>query len=135
MQSHNTVGWFEIYVNDMERARNFYQTVFALELEQMDMPEGMKSAGLEMWTFPADMETERYGAPGALVYMPETPGFNVGPGGTIVYFMSQDCAVEAARVAEAGGTLIQDKMAIGEHGFIAMVQDSEGNMIGIHSDA
>lgn len=133
MDKSNVVGWFEIYVSDMERARNFYQTVLGVELSKMDMPEGMENNGMEMWVFPADMEAGHYGAPGALVYMSETPGFKVGPGGTIVYFVSQDCAVEAERAEQAGGTVIQAKMAIGDQGFIAMLQDSEGNMIGIHS--
>ncbi|MGF1545803.1 MAG: VOC family protein [Thiotrichales bacterium] len=37
------------------------------------------------------------------------------------------------RAAANGGTLQQDKMAIGKHGFIALVKDTEGNVIGLHS--
>jgi hypothetical protein len=41
--------------------------------------------------------------------------------------------VEAARAAEHGGRVVQKKMPIGEYGFIALVNDSEGNLIGLHS--
>jgi hypothetical protein len=58
-----------------------------------------------------------------------TPGAN----GTLVYFSCEDCALEAARAAEHGGRVVQEKMAIGEYGFIALVNDTEGNMIGLHS--
>ena len=52
---------------------------------------------------------------------------------TVVYFESSDCAVPLARVIPAGGTIIRPKVAIGPFGFIALVQDSEGNVIGLHS--
>ncbi len=87
-------------------------------------------ADMEMYTFP--MSPEGYGAGGALVKMVGCPS---GGGGTLVYFSCQDCAVEAARAAANGGAVVKDKMAIGEYGFIAMVTDTEGNMIGLHSMA
>ena len=46
---------------------------------------------------------------------------------------ARDCAVDAARAVAHGGILIKEKTSIGEHGFIALVQDTEGNMIGFHS--
>jgi hypothetical protein len=58
-----------------------------------------------------------------------------GDGGTLVYFSCADCATEAARVAGAGGVVCQPKMGIGEYGHIAIVQDTEGNTIGLHSMA
>ena len=67
--------------------------------------------------------------PGALVKMPGCPS----GGGTLVYFACEDCAVEAARAAAHGGQVVKPKMSIGEHGAIALVQDTEGNMIGLHS--
>lgn len=125
----NVVGWFEIYVNDMERAQVFYETVFACSMEDMKMPEGMSS--VQMKAFPSTVgETQGPGAAGALVQMASMPG---GGAGTIVYFSSEDCAVEIARVKEAGGVVMAEKMPIGDYGFIAMAQDTEGNMIGIHS--
>lgn len=119
---NNPVGWFEIYVQDMNRAKAFYETVFAGKLDKLPATD------LEMWAFPMDMGT--YGAPGALIQM---PGCQSGGGGTLVYFSCMDCAVEAARAASAGGAVFKEKFSIGQHGFIALVTDTEGNMIGLHS--
>ncbi len=126
----NPVGWFEIYVADMERARNFYAKTLGVELEKMAMPESEDMDGMEMWSFPMEMEVP--GAAGALVKM---EGCGPGGGGTLVYFSCADCAVEEGRAAEAGGQVVKGKFPIGEYGFIAMVMDTEGNMIGLHSNA
>lgn len=131
MSQTNLVGWFEIYVQDMARARVFYEAVFGVELQTLkasggeDCPDDI---GLEMLSFPG--ETDRYGANGALCRMPSVPS---GPGGTLVYFACEDCAVIAQRVVQAGGRVHREKMAIGEYGFIVLAFDTEGNMIGLHS--
>ena len=128
----NAVGWFEIYVQDMNRAKTFYENVFQVTLQQLPpppAPEDQSCEGnMEMWTFP--MSEQGYGAAGALIQMEGVPS---GGSGTMVYFSCQDCAVEAARAAEGGGSIFRNKMPIGEHGFIAIVNDTEGNMIGLHS--
>ncbi|MDD5320552.1 MAG: VOC family protein [Methylococcales bacterium] len=130
----NPVVWFEIYVQDMERAKAFYEAVLAVNLEKMPAPteEMCKEGNMEMWSFPADKNTAKttYGACGMLVKM---EGFPPGSGATIVYFGCEDCAIEAARATENGGSIFKEKMSIGEHGFIALVYDTEGNMIGLHS--
>jgi len=124
----NSVGWFEIYVEDMDRAKNFYETMLDQKLEKLPSPEGVEG---EMWMFgSSECEEELPGAVGALVKM---EGFGPGPGGTLVYFNCNDCAVEEARAAESGGTVVQGKFSIGEYGNIALLQDTEGNMIGLHS--
>ncbi len=119
---NNPVGWFEIYVADMIRARAFYEAVFGVALAELGSP------GMEMWAFP--MLPERPGASGALVRM---PGFPMGGNNILVYFSCADCAVEAAKAAESGGNVHKEKMSIGQYGFIALVIDTEGNMIGLHS--
>lgn len=119
---HNPIDWFEIYVQDMERARAFYNQVFQVQLERIDTPD------LEMWGFP--MDGERYGASGALVRM---PGFAPTGNGVMVYFKCKDCADEAARAAGSGGSVVKPKFSIGKYGHIALVKDTEGNMIGLHS--
>jgi uncharacterized protein len=119
---YNPVGWFEIYVQDMARAKKFYEAVFGVKLAKLPTPD------LEMWAFP--MEMERSGAAGALVHM---IGFPSGGNSVLVYFSCTDCAVEAARVRQAGGRLEKEKTSIGEYGFIALAVDTEGNMIGLHS--
>lgn len=119
---NNPVGWFEIYVADMARAKAFYEAVFGVALAELGSP------GMEMWAFP--MLPERPGASGALVRM---PGFPMGGNNIVVYFSCADCAVEAAKAAESGGTVHKEKMSIGQYGYIALVVDTEGNMIGLHS--
>jgi predicted enzyme related to lactoylglutathione lyase len=119
---NNPVGWFEIYVQDMERAKAFYESVFDVQLAKIDSPE------IEIWAFP--MQAERYGAPGALVRM---PGFSSGANSVLIYFSCADCAVEAAKAAGSGGKMEKEKFSIGEYGFIALISDTEGNMIGLHS--
>jgi hypothetical protein len=81
-----------------------------------------------MMSFSGDMSV--YGASGALV---KTDHANPGPGGTQVYFSVEDCATQQDRVAAAGGAVIRPKFSIGQFGFVALCQDTEGNMIGFNS--
>lgn len=126
----NPVAWFEIYVQDMERAKAFYEAMLDVKLEKMPPPTS--EMNMDMWGFPTDKEAapNLYGACGMLVKMEGVPS---GLGGTLVYFACQDCAVEAARAAENGGSIFKGKTPIGEHGFFALVHDTEGNLIGLHS--
>jgi hypothetical protein len=118
----NPAGWFEIYVQDMARAKPFYEKVFGVTLSRLESPD------IEMWAFPMDRST--YGAAGALVKM---PGFPSGGNSVLVYFHCEDCAVQANNAAKAGGKVQQAKTSIGQYGHIALVVDTEGNMIGLHS--
>jgi len=119
---NNPVNWFEIYVQDMARAKHFYESVFQLKLEKINSPD------IEMWGFPMNMNG--FGASGSLVKIDGVPS---GGNSTLVYFCCNDCAVEAERVAAAGGSIHKPKMSIGQYGFIALVVDSEGNKFGLHS--
>jgi predicted enzyme related to lactoylglutathione lyase len=120
----NPVGWFEIYVADMARAQKFYEAVFQRPLSPLSPP----GADYEMLAFA--MDSQGAGASGALVRHPMK-----GPaeGGTLVYFSCEDCANESARVLAHGGTVHRPKTSIGPFGFIAIVGDTEGNVIGLHS--
>lgn len=120
--NRNVVGWFEIYVQDIDRAKAFYQNTFQVTLERLESP------GMELWAFP--MQPDNAGCAGALVKM---NGKDSGVGGTIVYFSCADCAVEASRAVQNGGKIQKEKMSIGQYGFIALALDTEGNMIGLHS--
>lgn len=120
--AQNPVNWFEIYVDDMARAKKFYSAVLQIEFDKLNSP------GIEMWGFPMDMDGT--GASGSLVRM---PGFPAGGNSTLVYFACTDCAVQAGRVIEAGGQIQKEKFAIGEYGFVALAIDTEGNMFGLHS--
>lgn len=124
--NHNAVGWFEIYVQDINRAKAFYEAVFAVELNELESP--IPDPDFEMLAFPMNMEGS--GASGAIVKMAGCPS---GGMGTLVYFSCEDCATEASRVEAAGGKIFKPKMSIGQYGFIALVVDTEGNTIGLHS--
>lgn len=126
MAGSNSVNWFEIYVQDMARARAFYEAVLAIRLETLKAPD--EGDGLEMLAFPGEMD--RYGANGALCRMPGAPS---GGFGTLVYFACEDCAVEGGRVEAAGGRVHRPKMSIGQYGHIVLAVDTEGNMFGLHS--
>lgn len=120
----NPVGWFEIYVQDMARAKKFYEAVFETELVKLDNPD------VELWGFP--MELGEMGSPGALVKIEGCPS---GGNSVLVYFSCKDCAVEEARITANGGEVHRSKFSIGQYGFIALAIDTEGNMFGLHSMA
>lgn len=82
--------WFEIHVENITRARAFYECVLGITLENLKSPDSLDE--LEMWAFPTAMD-------------------RVG----------------------AGGALFKAKIPIGEYGHIALVQDTEGKLVGLHS--
>jgi predicted enzyme related to lactoylglutathione lyase len=119
---NNPVCWFEIYVQDMSRAKAFYEGVLGVTLEKLNSP------AIDMWAF--GMNSGTVGEGGALVHMPGCPS---GGNSTLVYFACEDCAVEESRVQKYGGRIQRPKMSIGEYGFITLAIDTEGNMIGLYS--
>ncbi len=125
MNQVNTVVWFEIYVQDMSRARSFYETVFQTKLEPL--PTATEE-DLSMVTFPN--VTDAPGTNGALVRAKGVPS---GGNSCLVYFFSEDCSTEEARIEEAGGKIMRPKMSIGQYGYVTMAYDTEGNLFGIHS--
>ncbi len=128
MEVKNPVGWFEIYVDDIERAQKFYENLLQVKLDNLADPNEQSGEILVMRSFPADMS--QHGCSGALVHM---PGFKAGANSTVIYFHSDDCAIEEGRIESAGGKIFKNKMSIGEYGFICIGTDTEGNMFGVHS--
>jgi len=120
--AHNAVGWFEIYVQDMPRAKAFYERVFQVTLTSLS------TATPELWAFPGSMTDS--GASGALARVSGMPS---GGNSTIVYFACRDCADELSRVVPAGGRILKDKFSIGQYGFAALAFDPDGNLFGLHS--
>ena len=121
---HNMVGWVEIPVTDMDRAKEFYEKVFNISISVHDL------GGFVMGWFPYDEGVK--GISGSLVkhesYQPSDHA------GSLIYFSCKDVAEEAGRAAAAGGEVLREKTAIGEgHGYMALIKDSEGNRIGLHS--
>ena len=87
----NPVHWFEIHVQDMDRARRFYESVLDVKLQRVNSDDA------EMWAFPMSME--HAGSGGALV---KVDGVRSGGNSTLVYFACNDCAVEAGRIDSSG---------------------------------
>lgn len=117
------VGWFEIPVSDMDRAKKFYEEVFKVEIGIHDF------GGLLMGWFPNIGEVP--GATGTLIkqesYIPSKEG-------TLVYFVSEDVDIELARIVNAGGSIYLKKTQISpEHGYMGVFIDSEGNRVALHS--
>lgn len=123
----NPVGWFEIYVQDLPRARAFYEAVFQISLTPLPFE------GAELLAFPMPQAEDFLSTPGASGALVRLPGCPSGGCGTLVYFSCADCAEETARALAHGGQLHKGKFPIGEYGFISLVVDTEGNLIGLHS--
>lgn len=120
------VGWFEIPVANMDRAKLFYDTVFNIEVQVQDFE------GTLMGWFP--FAEDKPGASGSLIqneaYSPSKSK------GVLVYFASDDVNNEINRVEAAGGTIIKPKTQISpDVGYMAVFIDSEGNRIALHSRA
>ncbi len=125
---NNVVGWFEIPVHDMERAMKFYQTVFGFTLERHTM------GSLDMAWFPAVRAGS--GAMGSLVH--NATAYKPSSDGVLVYFSahSGNLSHELSRVEAAGGKILRGKTLIKEDiGYMALLLDTEGNRIAMHSHA
>ncbi|MFO1498331.1 MAG: VOC family protein [Verrucomicrobiota bacterium] len=118
----DALNWFEIYVNDFERAKRFYEQSLHVSLQVHNMDQ------CQMGMFPFDMQN---GIGGALTKM---PGMSPGPGGTMVYLnVEGDLDGVIQRIPAAGGKIVKPRTSIGEHGYIGIFTDTEGNTVGLHS--
>lgn len=130
-QSPNTICWFEIYVDDIERAKKFYSTVLAIEFQDIPAPD--TTDDFKMALFPSDPDPAKMAVGGALIEMAGARNGADASTGTIVYFPCVDCSVEESRVEAAGGKVHKSKFSIGEYGFCAICLDTEGNTFGLYS--
>ena len=117
----NALNWFEIPVANLDRACGFYEKVLAVSLRRETF------FGVPTALFPH----QEPGVGGALVRDDQRP---VATGGSLVY-IDATAKLDAclARVSGAGGAVLQPRTAIGQAGFIALLRDSEGNTVGLHS--
>lgn len=123
---NNVVGWFEIPVSNIERAMKFYEAVLEVKLERNQM------GPLDMAWFP--FIENGAGSPGSLVYNEEY--YKPSSDGVLIYFTahSGDLENELSRVEDAGGQVLQAKTLIAEgYGYMAIILDTEGNRVALHS--
>ncbi len=118
----NPVTWFEIPVSDIGRARRFYEKVLGLELSLEQMEPFI------MALFP--MTQEASGAAGMLI---QGESYEPSHSGTLVYFSVDDIEETLRRVNVNGGKTLMPKKGLGEYGFIAHFEDTEGNRLALHS--
>ena len=123
----HAINWFEIPASDINRAQTFYETIFEFKMAFMDLGPNHKMA-----VFPGDQSS----ISGALAYHPEwyLPSDSVGP---LVYLNANpDLQIVQDRVEAAGGKVTIPKRQISpDHGFMAVIIDSEGNRVALHSQS
>lgn len=121
----NAINWFEIPATDIVRAKKFYEQIFEIKMEDMEMP-GMKYA-----MFPFDPTIGKVS--GGLAQSPmHTPGMT----GSILYLNANpDLQHVLNRIEKAGGQMTMPKTAIGQNGFMAFFTDTEGNNMALHSNS
>ena len=122
MTVKNAVNWFEIPVNDMEKAKAFYEDVLGLTLSINEM-----GPFLMAW-FPMHEGAEY--ATGSLI---KGEGHTPSHAGTLVYFAVESIEAAVEKAESGGGKTVTPKMPIGEHGFVAHIEDCEGNRVGLHA--
>ncbi len=126
MTFKSAISWFEIPTTDLDRAQKFYETIFETQLFPMEMPN------FKMRMFPIENPMEGVG--GALVH---TQGFyqSSETDGVLIYLNGNpDVQNILNRVEAAGGKIVVPKTEISpEYGYMAVIVDTEGNRIGLHS--
>lgn len=123
----NAISWFEIPASNLDRAQLFYETILQTKLVDMNMP------GMPMRMFPVDDPMDPHAVSGALVH---APGFHEPAAiGSMVYLNANpDVQLVLDRVAAASGSIVVPKTLISEEiGHMAVLIDSEGNRIALHS--
>ena len=122
MTMANPVVYFEIPVADMARAVRFYEAVFETDLERREID------GYEMALFAFGL-----GAPGATGALAKGDVYVPAKTGPVLYFGVPDIDAVLSRAVAHGGKVLYPKKDVGEFGFVAEFEDSEGNRIGVHT--
>ena len=121
----NAINWFEVPTSNMDRAIPFSERMLGLTLRREtfgDQPHAV---------FPSKCPDGGSSVAGALV---TGPHLRPGSSGAVVYFDCRDgVRATLARATAAGAKVVLAHTSIGEHGFIAIVDDPEGNRIGLHA--
>lgn len=127
MELGNALNWFEIPVADFERAKKFYETIFSYQMPESSM------GSTRMGFFLYDFKGGKVG--GAIAYNPEF--YSPSSNGSLIYLNCQpDLQVVLDKVIAAGGKILTPKTLISPEqnlGFWALISDSEGNRVALHS--
>jgi hypothetical protein len=118
----NPVTWFEIPATDLARAKSFYEAILDVKLSVHDL------GPLQMAWFPSDE-----GGPGAAGSLVKAKSYIPSHAGTMVYFTVKDIESTLQRITANGGKVLNPKQNIGEYGFVAHFEDTEGNRVALHS--
>ena len=122
----NAISWFEIPTTDINRAQQFYETIFGITMIPMDMPN------IKMRMFPLDDMMTQVG--GALV---DSGGFHKASAtdGPLIYLNANpDVQQVLDKVVAAGGSIMVPKTEISpDYGFMAVFMDTEGNRVALHA--
>ncbi len=119
----NALNWFEIPVIDISRAKKFYESIFEIKMEEMEMP-GMKYA---MFPFEPMKGKISGGLAQSPMHIPSATG-------SIIYLNANpDLQKVLDRLEKAGAKIKMPKTAIGQNGYMALFTDTEGNTIALHS--
>lgn len=125
MTFKNAISWFEIPASDLNRAAKFYETIFDVKLNPLDLPN------IKMRMFPLE---DMMGVGGAVV---DSGGFHKPSttDGPLIYLNGNpDVQKVLDKVEGAGGKIMVPKTEISpEYGYMAVIIDTEGNRIGLHS--
>lgn len=122
----HAISWFEIPATNIDRAAKFYEAIFDIKLNPLDMPN------IKMRMFPLDDPMKGVG--GAVV---ESGGFHKpsATDGPLIYLNGNpDVQHVLSKVEAAGGKIMVPKTQISEeYGYMAVFMDTEGNRIALHS--
>lgn len=121
-ETANPIVYVELPVHDLDRAMGFYAALLGLSFERTRID------GYDMALFPAHPGGD--GASGALV---RGDVYRPGKVGPIVYFRVADIDAALARARKLGAKILYEKKAVGSFGFVAEVEDSEGNRIALNA--
>jgi predicted enzyme related to lactoylglutathione lyase len=124
----DTLCWTDIPVTNLDRAIKFYSAVLGEEIKKLS--EGGMEYGL--------LPHKEQNASGCLCIRGDSGGVDNTPSanGPLIYLSVEGRLDEAVEVARAnGGKVLRARQQIGEHGSRAVIIDSEGNRIALHSSA
>ncbi len=126
-KSGNAISWFELPVTDMDRAKDFYETILDIRLHLMELGEDFRMA-----LFPGGQRL----VGGALVWNESwyQPSNTHGP---LIYLdANPDLQAVQDRIEGAGGKVTIPKREIGpDQGFMAVFEDTEGNRVALYSQS